>query len=377
MLQKNPKHSMSFLCLVALFCISILFQACSSSLDSSVADNEVEASKVSFQVLAKDGVISGAQVYFCSLKKGIVTGPFSTGTNGVARPKFDESILHTLDEDDQVYWWITSTNSTTVTVSRTNPRIKAVAPGQISLRSYLGRAILIRTKAAINLDLTQDSEIASRSVVSHFSNARSNLLEALLRKNGLITEMVQEGEPLTQLTEANLKNITQFSEQLDQRYTNSSSATAHKLKLMAAMTKAVIEYDVSRLLDGTSDQGLANSRSALFQVAENRVSEVSSEFLAVFDDLFLELEQDLLDFDIQNSIGDSAVVLAMQSISKNQTRLAVSSDFDDETPRLSVEDITPIPSNSIFVKFPGEVAQGSINATPRYGVAKGQFVFQP
>ncbi len=377
MLQKNSKHSMSFLCLAALFCISILFQACSSSLDSSVAENEVETRKVSFQVLAKDGVISRAQVYFCTLKKGIVTGPFSTGSNGVARPSFDESILHSLDEDDQVYWWITSTNSTSVTVSRTNPRIKAVGPGQISLRSYLGRAILIRTKAAINLDLTQDSEIASRSVVSHFSNARSNLLESMLRKNGLITEMVQEGEPLTQLTESNLKNITQFSEQLDQRYTNSSSATAHKLKLMAAMTKAVIEYDVSRLLDGTSDQGLANSRSALFQVAENRISEVSSEFLAVFDDLFLELEQDLLDPDIQNSIGDPAVVLAMQSISKNQTRLAVSSDFDDETPRLSVEDITPIPSNSIFVKFPGEVAQGSINATPRYGVAKGQFVFQP
>ncbi len=377
MLQRNPKHSISFLCLVALFSISILFQACSSSLDSSVADKEVEASKVSFQVLAKDGVISGAQVYFCTLKKGIVTGPFSTGSDGVARPNFDESILHTLDEDDQVYWWIKSTNSTNVTVSRTNPRIKAVAPGQISLRSYLGRAILIRTKAAINLDLTQDSEIASRSVVSHFSNARSNLLEALLRKNGIINEMVQEGEPLTQLTEANLKNITQFSEQLDRRYTNSSSATAHKLKLMAAMTKGVIEYDVSRLLDGTSDQGLANSRSALFQVAENRVSEVSLEFLAVFDDLFLELEQDLLDPDIQNSIGDPAVVLAMQSITKNQTRLAVSSDFDDETPRLSVEDITPIPSNSIFVKFPGEVAQGSINATPRYGVAKGQFVFQP
>ena len=67
--------------------------------------------------------------------------------------------------------------------------------------------------------------------------------------------MVQEDQPLNQLTEPDLKNITQFAEQLDQRYSNSNSATAHKLKLMAAMTKAVIEYDVSRLLDGTTDQG--------------------------------------------------------------------------------------------------------------------------
>ena len=67
----------------------------------------------------------------------------------------------------------------------------------------------------------------------------------------------------------------------------------------------------------------------------------------------------------------------MQSISKNQTRLAVASNLDDDTPRLSVEDITPIPSNSKSVKFPGEVAKGSLFATPRYGVAKGQFIFQP
>ncbi len=377
MLQKNSKHSRGFLCLAALSCISIFFQACSSGLDSSVADKEVEASKVSFRVLAKDGVIGKAQVYFCSMKKGIVTGPFSTAVNGVAIPKFNRSLLDTLDEDDQVYWWITSSNSTTVTVSQTNPRIKAVAPGQVSLKSYLGRAVLIRSKAAINLDLSQDSEISSRSVVSHFSNARSSLFEAFLRKNGLISGMVEAGSPLPQLNESSLKNITQLSEQLDQRYANSSSATAHKLKLMAAMTKAVIEYDVSRLLDGTSDLGLANSAAALFQVAENNFREVSPEFIDIFDELFVELEQDLLDPDIQNSIADSAVLAAMQSISKNQTRLAVASDFENDTPRLSVEDITPIPSNSVFVKFPGEVAQGSLNATPRYGVAKGQFVFQP
>ncbi len=377
MVHQDSKNALSVISIFLLIVISILFQACSSTLDSSIEDKEIEAEKVSFQVLAKDGVISNALVYFCSLNKGVIKGPFSTSFDGVAKPSFDKSVLESLEEDDQLYWWITSTSSTTVTVDRTNPRIKAVSPGQVSLKSYLGRAVLIRSKAAINPDLSQDSEILSKSTVTHFSNARANLFEARLLKSGLISSRVNQEAPSIQFTESKLKNITQFAEQLDERYSKSNSATAHKLKLMAAMTKAIIEYDVSRLLDGTTDQGLSNSASVLFQVAENNFREVSSEFLTVFDNLYVQLEQDLLDSDIRKSIGDDSIVVSMQSISKNQTRLAVASDLDDDIPRLSVEDITPIPSNSLSVKSPGEVAQGSLFATPRYGVAKGQFIFQP
>ena len=375
--MKGVKKLSGATCIILILGVSLFFQACSSTLDSSIEDKKEEVDKVSFQVLVKDGVISNALVYFCSLKKGVIVGPFSTNFNGISNPSFDKGILDSLDEDDQLYWLITSSNSTTVTVDRANPRIKSVSTGQVYLKSYLGRAILIRSKAALNLDLSQDDDVASKSVVTHFSNARANLFETRLRMSGLISERVKQDEPLSQLTETNLKNITQFAEQLDQRYRDSSSATAHKLKLMAAMTKAVIEYDVSRLLDGTSDLGLSDAADAIYQVAENDFREVSAEFLNVFDDLYVELEQDLSDVDIQKSLGEDAVVSAMQSISKNQTRLAVASNLDDDTPRLSVEDITPIPSNSKSAKFPGEVAKGSLFATPRYGVAKGQFIFQP
>ena len=244
MIAKDSKKFISTLFITFLLGGTLFFQACSSTLDSSVEDKELETEIVSFQVLAKDGVISNGLVYFCSLKKGIIKGPFSTGFNGIASPSFDKSVLDSLDEDDQLYWLIKSTVSTNVTVNRTNPRIKAVSSDQVSLKSYLGRAILIRSKAAINSDLSQDSEVSSKSVVTHFSNARAHLFEARLKKNGLIPSMVQEDQPLNQLTEPDLKNITQFAEQLDQRYSNSNSATAHKLKLMAAMTKAVIELSL-------------------------------------------------------------------------------------------------------------------------------------
>ena len=206
--------------------------------------------------------------------------------------------------------------------------------------------------------------------------ARANLFEARLVKNGLIPHMVNQAGSLPQLSESNLKNIIQFGEELEERYSKSNSATAHKLKLMAAMTKAVIEYDISRLLDGTSDKGLSDSASSIYQVAENDFREVSSEFLAVYDDLFAELEQDLLDSDIQKSIGDEAIVNAMKLITKNQTRLAVASNLEDDIPRMSVDDITPIPNNSKSAKVPGEVAKGSLYATPKYGIAKGKFLFQ-
>ena len=377
MLVKDSKKNFNTVCFIFFLGVSLFFQACSSTLDSSIEDKELETDNINFEVLAKDGVISNALVYFCSMKKGIIKGPFSTNFNGVARPSFEKSVLDSLDEDDQLYWLINSTNSTTVTVNRTNPRIKALSSGQVSLKSYLGRAILLRSKAAINPDFSQDVEVSSKSVVTHFSNARANLFEARLSNSGFIPARIKQDEPLSQLTESDLKNITQFAEQLNQRYKNEDSATAHKLKLMAAMTKAVIEYDISRLLDGTSDQGLSDSASSIYQVAENDFREVSSEFLAIYDDLFAELEQDLLDSDIRKSIGDDAVVTAMQSISKNQTRLAVASNLEDDIPRLSVEDITPIPNNSKSAKSPGEVAQGSLYATPKYGVAKGQFLFQP
>ena len=109
MIAKDSKKFISTLFITFLLGGSLFFQACSSTLDSSVEDKELETEKVSFQVLAKDGVISNGLVYFCSLKKGIIKGPFSTGFNGIASPSFDKSVLDSLDEDDQLYWLIKST----------------------------------------------------------------------------------------------------------------------------------------------------------------------------------------------------------------------------------------------------------------------------
>lgn len=377
MSSERLKKSQSFVVCMALIAVCLMIQACSSGLNSSVEEQDVNKDKILFKVVAKDGSLVNVLVYFCSVKKGIIAGPFDTDINGVALPSFNKSLLNSLEEDDQVYWWVTSRNSSSVTINRADPRLKALTNGQVSIKSYLGRAVLLQSKAVINPDLSQDTTISKASVVTHFSNARSNLLEVRWKQIGMISGVVNPATPLNSLSEKNLKNMVQTAQELDQRFLDSSSATTHKLKLMAVMTKAVIEHDVSRLLDGTSDAGLSKVSESLFLVAENNFREVSAQFLKVFDEVFAEVELDLLDLDIRASIGNDNVINSLRVISQYQTRLAVASDLIDNTPRLSVNDIVPVPSNSTSFRYPGEIAKGSLNAVPVYATARGTFVFEP
>lgn len=368
---------------VVVLVSALIFQACSAGLSSSTKEDDEIDNSLKFKVVAKDGYLSNILVYFCSLKKGKIAGPFSTNFNGVANPSFDKNLLESLVEDDQIYWWVVSSNSSAVTIDRNNPRLKSLSVGQVSMKSYLGRAIVIKNKALINQNLTNDQVLAKASVVTHFSNARSNLLEARWKQEGLLSGKVDPNNPLSTLTETNLKSMIQITQAVDQKLENESSATTHKMKLLATMTKAVIEFDVSRLLDGTDDQGLSNSSDTIFKVAENDFREVSSEFLDVYDEVYSEISLDLEDPEIINSIGSSTILSSVSAISKNQTRLAVASNLEDDTPRLSVEDITPVPTNSSFARYPGEIAnypsqsiEGILKAVPRYGAARGKFVFQ-
>ena len=362
---------------------SLIFQACGSGLSSSTKEEDEKDNSVKFKVVAKDGYVSNALVYFCSVRNGKIAGPFTTNVNGVATPSFDKNLLEALMEDDQLYWWVTSSNSSFVSVDRSNPRLKGLSVGQVSMKSYLGRAVVIQNKAIINQNLADDETLSKASVVTHFSNARSNLLEVSWKQDSLITERIDPDSPLTILTEVNLKSMIQQTRTIDQKLQSKSSATAHKMKLLAAMTKAVIEFDVSRLLNGSDDLGLTNAADSIFKVAENDFREVSSEFLDVYDEVYSEIELDLKDPEIINSIGSTTIMSSILSISKTQTRLAVSANLEDDTPRLSVEDITPIPSNSSFARYPGEVAnypgqsvEGILKVVPRYGAARGKFVFQ-
>lgn len=282
--------------------------------------------KVDFTISVIDGVLQEAEVQLVSLKLGILSDTFLTNKEGNVTLKVSKSKIAQLEDDDLLFVYASSSNNTQLSKEFVRSPLQV---GQVQFRSLLPRANQLKRSAELFNPITKDPTIGQLCQVSHFTNARTVIMENFLLQDGLISEPIKPSSlPGIELTSNLLQNINLLVESIDQDLAISSSIVAQKFKLITLATKAIVERGISTiLLAPSSNWTLSDSDKILFELAKPAFNGLHPSFEAQLESLESEITSDL----------DSGVFPFMNDFSPSLTQITLEEAKDSVQAQFTLE----------------------------------------
>lgn len=289
---------------------------------------------VIFNISVIDGTLENAEVQLVSLREGELGDPVLTDGDGKASIEILKSRLDLLDNEDILFFYASSTSGTKL---RTSSGSTDLQQGQVQFRSILPPAVTLKSRAELFDPITDDPEVGNLSQLSHFSNARTHIVEDFMRRDGVITEPLKPGGlPNIIFTSEILRRIDGQVQSVDQELVVSSSTITKKFKLLATATKAIVERSIHEiLLNPDQNWTISNSDLILFELAGTTSADNNALhpiFFNAFSTLSEEITQDLTsaEFPFISPFSE-----ALDQISEEETR----ESFEEE---LVLEEITSL-----------------------------------
>lgn len=363
---------------LTLILIASLFYGCGIS---SVPSGSYNTEMRQIEVTAVDGVIRNARVRLASLLNGSISSSEMTDHNGRAALTITLQRIEDLNNDDMLYLIVESVSGSTVILRDFAQTELPLQPGQVKLKSYLGRASILKSKAAIYEKLHQDPELGKRAVISHLSNSVSLMLDVELNREGLINGIALPETYSPALNPDRIRKLEEYRSDLLREQAAKDSVIGSKLHLLTIATKALIEQGTSNFLDDQRNFPLTQGAEALMELALNTVSGLNSDFLQKIEELDNLVENDVqIDTIVRAGLDDpNAVFDAIDFISVEElvAATAVSELSSLKVSAKSLTSTSTYRSAEVVIDSGGFISGGGFTGNSAAPAVRGNFVYIP
>lgn len=341
----------------------------------------VPTEKVNFKVLTADGVLTFNTVVLVSLLKGIISSEVLTDEEGKATVIIEKQTILELNDSDLLYFYSESTINSSVILSSAGGQAKTLLKSQATLRSFLGRANIV--KESLDLfkpTLTDNPQLGKRAKINHFSNAKFILLEEQLKKvniiNSPITPTNQPTLSSSQLTQVNGLHIA-----IEDQIKVLGSDTAKKFLLISNATKAIIEDDLAQFVAASNNFPINQPLSILLELEESNGSTLTTQFRDLLPSLSERISQDLTSDLFSDSIPSNSVaelnniVQNLQTITPAEIEQSIQTDLTID-PVSSVDPLilstTPVKHHVQFMTSKTSLTGASLRINPTIVKTRGE-----
>ena len=369
--------------MVKLVCLifivsAIVFQGCGGvSVPSSFVVDETRE----IHIIATDAVLKNVRVRLASLLRGSISKAVQTDDEGRATIVVPLGSINQLKDHDLIYFYVESVSGSSVVTNSSSNFDRSLEIGQVRLKSYIGNALKLKDQAKNYQNLNDDPDMSRRSVVSHFSNSVAVMIEAELKREGLIDTAVSPEAPEKNFSVSTLNKAETQRLLLQDAQTDKDSSLGKKLKLLGIATKALVELGISNFLDDGKHSDLNEGSEALLDLAVNSTAGLNSIFVAQIEPLSSIIEDEVKnDARIREGFDNpEAVSKAMDflSISDVISATSVAEIFLDVTVSESLSSSSPYRHIDKVVDLNREIRGGEFTGNSFAPGSEGSFVYQP
>ena len=364
-------------CLVFIVSV-IIFQGCGSvSVPSSFVVDETRQ----IDVLATDGVLKNVRVRLASLLRGTISKAVQTDNQGRATIVVPLGAINQLEDHDLTYFYVESVLGSTVNTNSATNSDKSLEVGQVRLKSYIGSALNLKDKAKNYENLNDDPETNRRSVISHFSNSIAAMIEAEMKRDGLINTTVSPEAPEKNFSVSTLNRAETQRLLLQGAQTDKDSPLGKKLKLLSIATKALVELGISNFLDDGKNLTLSDGSEAILDLAVNSVVALDSSFVGQITPLSSVIEDEVKNnaqiragFDNPEEVSKAIDFLSVQDVIESTS---VAEIFLDVTVSESLSSSSPYKHVDKVVDLSREIRGGEFIGNSFAPSSEGSFVYNP
>ena len=332
------------LLLISSILILLMLPGCgasSSSGDSAVnsptpgttpgTNTPVSQSIIPLTITLKDGIVRNATVQLASLLQGKLNVSAETDFGGQATLHIPSDIINNLANNDLLYIYGQSNANSTIDV---NGFTQGLQSGQVKLRSFLPDPGYLKAVLASSNKIEDDPLVKKSSVVSHFTNAEAVLFDNELKKKGLLNSA---SNPNTNITTT--ESLVSVLNELRSEIQKVGTPTIKKFKLIAAATKAIIEKNISTILQGQT-ASITEPDQILFELAENETALLEPNFESnILPSLQTEVNQDLQSSEFDSPLFTSSFTEDLSQVSSQDMITAVDEKIELSTPQATINDL--------------------------------------
>jgi len=283
----------------------------------------IPRSPFGLSVRVLDGPIEGARVRLFSLSKGYVAGNMTTDNEGRASFSVGRTFLNSVADSDHLFYY--ADNPSDATLQRRDGSFVQIPAGQLALRSSLPQVSHLRQQLNLGIAIGEQDGTKKAGVITHFTHARTVLIEGLLRMESLLDKTFFPDQ--VQLSNQAIDRWNHWHGSLEASMYTSQSQWLQKYKLLAATTKSIYESGLVKIYE---DKPLPpHPLDAL-------VSLVNQEGLTLTDnfaDRLLEydtiINTDLQDTDFTGSVEEQVSVSQTVSVTSIQLTLVATQPLTD------------------------------------------------
>lgn len=291
----------------------------------------VSQSIVPLKVTIKDGIVRNATVQLASLLQGNLNVSAETDFGGVATLNIPAEIINNLATNDLVYVYGESKNDSTIDVKGFTQGLQA---GQVKLKSYLPAPSYLKSVLASPNRLEDDAQVNKSTTVSHFTNAEAVLFDNELKSKGLLNSASNPTTTIT-TTESLIAVLTTLRTEI----AKPNTPTIKKFKLIAASTKAIIEQNVSTILQG-QNISITQSDQILFEIATNESATLEPSFEAnVLPTMQSDVNQDLQSSEFSSPLFEATFSNTLEAVSSEDMASAVDDRIELSDPQATLDDL--------------------------------------
>lgn len=291
----------------------------------------VSQSIVPLKITIKDGIVRNATVQLASLLQGSLNISAVSDFSGVATLNIPSDVINNLATNDLVYVYGESNTDSTIDVKGFTQGLQA---GQVKLKSYLPAPSYLKSVLASSNKLEDDTEVNKSTTVSHFTNAEAVLFDNELKKKGLLTSA---SSPTMTITTG--ESLIAVLTTLRTEIAKPNTPTIKKFKLIAASTKAIIEQNVSTILQG-QNTSLANSDQILFEIATNETAILEPSFETnILPNMQSDINQDLQSTEFSSPLFETNFSNTLEAISSQEMANAVDDKIELSDPQATLDDL--------------------------------------
>ncbi|MCO4783234.1 MAG: hypothetical protein KC646_12990 [Candidatus Cloacimonetes bacterium] len=303
----------------------------------STTPNNPNASQsvVPLRITLKDGIVRNATVRLASLLQGSLNVTAETDFGGVATLNIPSEIINSLATNDLVYVYGESTSNSTIDVKGFTQGLQA---GQVKLRSYLPAPSYLKSVLASPNKLEDDTQVNKSTTVSHFTNAEAVLFDNELKKKGLLSSASSPSASIT-TNESLISVLTTLRSEI----AKPNTPTIRKFKLIAASTKAIIEQNVSTILQGQT-ASITDPDQILFEIAANETATLEPSFEsnilpAMQADVNTDLQSSEFASPLFDSTGGSDFTSTLATVSSEDMASSVDDKIELSDPQATLDDL--------------------------------------
>jgi hypothetical protein len=293
-------------------------------------------SVIPLKVTLRDGIIRNATVTLASLLQGSLNVSAETDFGGVATLNIPSDIINNLATSDLVYVYGISKADSTVDVKGIT---RGLQPGQVKLKSYLPAPSYLKSILASPNKLEDDTQVNKSTTVSHFTNAEAVLFDNELQKKGLLNSA---SSPTMTITTS--ESLFALLTTLRTEIAKPNTPVIKKFKLIAASTKAIIEQNISTILQGQTIQ-ITESDQILLEIVSNETATLEPSFEAnILPAMQADVNQDLASSEFTSPLFDvstngSTFTSSLVTVTSQDMASAVDVKIELSDPQATLDDL--------------------------------------